>query len=270
MMTLETAIAVLAVLFAWWASTGLVLALVWLGAEARRVAFAASTFAALVGFFGTLVTSQLETPSAVWLGFVSALLVWGWHELAFLLGIVTGPNRAPCPPDARGLERFWLATLTVIHHEVALFVTLLAVVGLTWGAPNPVAPLTFAALWVMRLSSKLNLFFGVRNLADEFLPAHLRFLRTYFRQSVRNPVLVISILAGLGSVVAGVLLRDELARSGSQQLGLTVVITMLALGVLEHVFLAVPLGDAALWRWIIRSRAERSTALSTAAPPVRP
>jgi putative photosynthetic complex assembly protein 2 len=268
--TLETAIAVIAVLFAWWASTGLVLALVWLGTEARRVAFAASTFAALVGLLGTLVTSQLETASAVWLGFVSALLVWGWHELAFLLGIVTGPNRAPCPPHARGLQRFWLATLTVIHHEVALFATLLVVVGLTWGAPNQVASLTFAGLWVMRLSSKLNLFFGVRNLADEFLPAHLRFLRTYFRQSVRNPVLGLSIVAGLVSVVALVLVRDEATRSPTQLLGLTVVTTMLALGVLEHVFLAVPLGDAALWRWIIRSRTERAPSLTPAAPPVQP
>ncbi|MCU0699892.1 MAG: DUF3623 domain-containing protein [Myxococcaceae bacterium] len=182
-MTLETAIAVLAVLFAWWASTGLVLALVWLGAEARRVAFAASTFAALVGFFGTLVTSQLETPSAVWLGFVSALLVWGWHELAFLLGIVTGPNRAPCPPDAarRG--------------------------GAHLGRAQPRRA------------------------------AHLR-----------GPVGHAPVIEAQPVLRRAKPRRRVPARAPSFS----------------------SLGDAALWRWIIRSRAERSTALSTAAPPVRP
>ncbi len=268
-MTFDAALTIVAVLFAWWASTGLVLALVWLGAEARRVAFAASSVAALVGLVGTAFTARLETVSGVWLGFASALLVWGWHELAFLLGLVTGPNRTACPPEASGLRRFLLATQTVIHHELALFFTLVLIAAITWGAPNPTAALTFLALWVMRLSSKLNLFFGVRNLAEEFLPDHLRFLRTYFRRTAHSPLLIGSIVAGLATVAGGVAVLLAAGLNPTQQLGLTIVTTMLGLGVLEHVFLAVPLGDAALWRWIIRARAER-TPITDAVPRVQP
>jgi hypothetical protein len=38
------------------------------------------------------------------------------------------------------------------------------------------------------------------------------------------------------------------------RLGRLVVGSLLALGVLEHVFLAVPLREAALWRWAMRVR----------------
>jgi putative photosynthetic complex assembly protein 2 len=267
---LETPLTIVAVLFAWWASTGLVLALAWLGPTARGLAFVATTVAAAAGLVAVALSARADTAGAVWLGFTSALVVWAWHELAFLGGLVTGPNRAPCPPDARGLRRFYLATLTVIHHELALFATLVLIVALTWGAPSQVAPLTFAALWVMRLSSKLNLFFGVRNVSHGFLPEPLRFLPTYFGRSGRSRGLGLSIAAGTFSVVACVGVKASLALSAAQQLGLTMVATMLALGVLEHVFLAVPLGDAALWQWIIRSRERRGPALSSASPPVRP
>jgi hypothetical protein len=39
---------------------------------------------------------------------------------------------------------------------------------------------------------------------------------------------------------------------------------MLALGLLEHVFLAVPLPDALLWRWMIRAGGRE---LAVPAPP---
>jgi hypothetical protein len=48
-------------------------------------------------------------------------------------------------------------------------------------------------------------------------------------------------------------------------LQLIVVTTLLALGVLEHLFLALPLGDAVLWRWIIRARGHAPTP-QTASP----
>jgi putative photosynthetic complex assembly protein 2 len=42
--------------------------------------------------------------------------------------------------------------------------------------PNQVGTGTFAVLWVMRISAKLNLFLGVRNLSEELLPPHLAYL----------------------------------------------------------------------------------------------
>ncbi len=255
-----TTVTVLCVLFAWWASTGLVLGLVWLSGTARRLAFAAATLAGGVALFGAVVTSSWASRAGVWGGFFSALVIWGWHEQAFLLGIVTGPNQTACPPHARGWDRFRLATLTVIHHELALFLTLLGLAGLTWNAPNQVAISTFTVLWAMRLSSKFNLFFGVRNVADEFLPAHLQFLRSFFRKSARSPLLLASI--GVGSCAVAVLVAAAARvplHLESELLQLIVVTTLLALGVLEHLFLALPLRDAVLWRWIIRGRGQAPT-----------
>lgn len=49
-------------------------------------------------------------------------------------------------------------------------------------------------------------------------------------------------------------------------LGGTLVATMLGLGLLEHVFLAVPLPDAMLWRWVIRGDAPTAGAAVPTAP----
>ena len=35
----------------------------------------------------------------------------------------------------------------------------------------------------MRQSAKLNVFLGVRNLSEEFLPQHLHYLQSYFTRS---------------------------------------------------------------------------------------
>ena len=190
----------------------------------------------------------------MYLALVSSLVVWAWHELSFLQGVVTGPWKTVCPPDATGWRRFKLATLAVIHHELALAATGALLVGLTWGAKNQVATSTYVVLWAMRLSAKLNLFFGVRNLSEDFIPLHLRYLRTFFRRAAMNPLLPLSIVAGFAATMW--LGRQALDPTVSQatQLGRTIVVAMLALGVLEHVFLALPLGDGVLWRWIIRAR----------------
>ena len=104
--------------------------------------------------------------------FVCALLIWAWQEIAFLLGVVTGPRRSDCPHDARGWRRAALAFETVAHHELALLVLGAGVVAVTWQQPNRNGLWTFAILWAMRQSAKLNVFLGVRNFSEEFLPPH--------------------------------------------------------------------------------------------------
>ena len=42
---------------------------------------------------------------------------------------------------------------------------------------------TFLVLWIMRQSAKLNLFFGVPNLGEQYLPAHLQEALSYFEAS---------------------------------------------------------------------------------------
>jgi putative photosynthetic complex assembly protein 2 len=47
-----------------------------------------------VGFFDTLTN---DSVAGVYMAFLSALALWGWIELAFLTGVITGPVNQPLP-----------------------------------------------------------------------------------------------------------------------------------------------------------------------------
>ncbi len=255
----DHALAALFVLACWWAATGAVLRLVWLPSWTFRFSVTGMSIVALASGYAVVVESEVATPAAAYVSFACALGIWGWHELTFLLGMVTGPRKAPCPAEARGGDRFRFATAAVIHHELALALTFAAMLALTWGRPNQVASSTFAVLWIMRLSAKLNLFLGVRNVTEEFVPNHLRYLLSYFRRArLNNPLMPVSLIAATAMVAY--LASDALSpdRTPFELVSGTLVTTLLALAVLEHIFLAVPLPDARLWRWLIRTKSERA------------
>ena len=239
------------VVLAWWASTALVLRLVWVRPAARAATMVA---AALLATFGAVMgwwASAMEDAVGAYAGFVAGLSVWGVHELSFLFGFVTGPRKEACPPGARGWQRFRLATATVIHHELALALTLGGLVLLTWGRPNPVMTMTFGVLWVMRVSAKLNIFLGIRNISAEFVPHHLRYLVTYFRSARLNPLMPFSLV---GSAALTTVLAAKAASVGEgpvSGVGYGLVAALLGLACIEHVFLAIRLPDARLWRWVL-------------------
>jgi putative photosynthetic complex assembly protein 2 len=246
-------LAALFVVAMWWLSTCLVLRLVWKGPS--RAKLYGATLLGLVALWALHWSSALTSVGGAYIGFASALVVWGWHELTFLLGIVTGPRRSPCPPDARGFRRFRLATATLIHHELALTCTGLAVSALTWRAPNQVGMWTYAVLWVMRLSAKLNVFLGVRNISVQLIPERSRYLVSYFRIGRTNWLLPLCIAASgcvLFQLLGGILAAETPSVVRVQR---TLPAALLALAVLEHVVLAVPLPDALLFRWATRRRA---------------
>lgn len=253
----DSAVAVVFVLLAWWAGTGAILVLDGLPRSTFRYSLGATTVLAAVGLYGLWWSSHVGSVTASYVGFAAALSVWAWHELTFLLGVLSGPRREPCPEDARGWRRFSFATQAVIHHEVALAFTLLAVVLLTFDGPNPVGAWTFSALWVMRLSAKLNLFLGVRQVTTEFIPARLKYLVTYFRTARLNPLMPFSVLLGCAAV-AWLLLGASDTTDAFLVVGRTMVATLLAMAVLEHLFLALPIPDAILWRWALRLRGAES------------
>jgi putative photosynthetic complex assembly protein 2 len=251
--------AVLFVMVAWWSSTGLILLMDGLPRSTFRFSLTAASLLALGGLYGLYASSRLDSRAAAYWAFLFSLVVWAWHELTFLLGIVTGPRKESCPPEARGWQRFRYATAAVIHHELALAVTLGAVVALTWGAPNQVGTWTFVVLWAMRLSAKFNVYLGVRNLTTEFIPEHLRYLLSYFRKARLNPLMPVSLVVGSAIVVrlvAGSVAEDATAFI---QVGHTIVATILGLAVLEHLFLTLPIPDQLLWRWAMRNRPPNPT-----------
>ncbi len=108
-------------------------------------------------------------------------------------------------------------------------------------------------LFVLRLSAKLNIFLGVPNLTVDFLPAQLAYLKSYFRVAHFNPLFPVSV--AVTSVVALLLAEAAAVAPADGVAGLTILTTLVALGVLEHWFLVLPMKDAALWRWAMTPKA---------------
>lgn len=240
--------------FVWWFSTGLILYLDGLPRKTFKVTLAAATALALLGLFGLVASSGQTSVAAAYCAFTCALLLWAWQEIAFLLGWVTGPRRSACPPGLQGWARAHAAFQTVLHHELLLLLLAAGVLAATWGQPNQTGWWTFAVLWAMRQSAKLNVFLGVRNLSESFLPAHLKYLGTYFVRKPMNPLLPMSVLmAGFVAVRAwSAATQDE---GGDFALvSLSLVASLLSLAILEHLFMVLPLPSDALWRWGLRSR----------------
>ena len=235
----------------WWFSTG---AILWLNRRPRgsyRWSLAGASVVAAVAMAALVLTRDAATPAGAFVAFSAAIAVWGWHELSFLTGFVTGSSTAACPAGARGWRRFRLAAATLMHHEVALAITAVAVTALTLGRPNPIGGWTFLMLFAARLSSKLNLFLGAPNFSAEFFPAHLRYLTTYLRKGPVSALYPISV-AGL-ALAASAAARPALdaAASPFAAAGYALVFALAALAVIEHAFMALPVPDAALWRWAL-------------------
>ena len=227
-------------------------AVVWLDSRARETFAASLTLAGGVALAAvTLVWARAGDTGVggAYAGFAAAIVIWGWHEMSFLMGFVAGPNRTPCPPGLTGRARFRAATATVIHHEVAIALTAVLLFALTWGQPNQAAPLTFLLLFVLRLSAKFNLFLGVPNLSDEVFPTHLAYLKSYFGHRALNPLFPFSILLGAGNAAWAWTVAEAAPVASGASATATLLAGLAALGLVEHLFLVLPLRDARMWQW---------------------
>jgi putative photosynthetic complex assembly protein 2 len=243
--------AVLYTIFVWWFSTGAILWLDRLPRATYRWSLLAASIVAVAAAAGLVLSLDQATPVGALTAFTCALALWGWHELSFLTGFVTGPRRALCPPHVSGWRRFSLAAATLIYHEIALAVTALVLAAISWGHPNSVGGWTFLVLLVCRLSAKLNLFFGVPHFSDSILPDHLQHLKSYLAKRSMNPLLPVSIMAG-GTLAAFAALRAlAVEATPFEATGFSLIFTLTALALIEHGFMIVPLPDAALWTWAL-------------------
>lgn len=246
----------------WFIGTG---AVVWLDSRPRATFGTSLTLAGLVAI-GAMACVWLaaddESVGGAYAGFAAAILIWGWHEMSFLMGHVAGPNRASCPAGAVGWTRFKAATATVIHHELAILATTIALFALTWGAANQVAPLTFLLLFVLRLSAKFNLYLGVPNLSDEVFPEHLAYLKSYFRVRRCNALFPFSILFGSG-LAAWAWSAAWVSPGSGASAGAMMIAGLAVLGVVEHLFLVLPLRDAKMWRWASSSTTRAAAAVKS-------
>ncbi len=241
-------------LFVWWFSTGVILYLNGLPRHTFKWTMGGATVVLVAALYALKLTSQVAEVWAAYCAFTSAVLVWAWQEIGFLLGYVTGTRKTDCPENARGWKKFGFAAETVLHHELALVGLGAAVWWMTKDGVNQIGFWTYLTLWVMRQSAKLNVYFGVRNLNEDFLPQHLKYLQTYFTRKSMNIFLPISVVAAMLVVVPMWQAVGAATLGSFEAAGLTLVAMLFSLAILEHFFLVIPLPFEALWKWGLRSR----------------
>ena len=253
-------------IFVWWFSTGIVMLLNGLPRTTFRWSHFISSLLALAALAGLAHTAPQTGVAGAFCAFTSALLVWGWHELSFLTGWVTGPRKTPADAGVRGTRRFVQAVQTILWHELAILASGVAIVLLTWGQPNQVGLATFCVLWLMRISAKLNVFLGVRNLSLSLLPPHLRYLGSYFRRRPMNLLFPFVVVGA--SVVAVLLVQHVMAQpaGSATATGGLLVLTLLVLAIVEHWLLVLPLEATALWRWALRRHTQHNATPATETP----
>ena len=252
----DSSIAIGFAVFIWWFSTGIVILLNRMSRSAIRLSLVLSSLLGLAALVGLAHTAQQTGVAGAYCAFTCALLVWGWNELSFLTGWITGPRTSALPAGTVGWPRFVESCRAVLWHELGILLVGLAVVAITWDAPNQVGTGTYLVLWVMRTSAKLNLFFGVRNLSEEFLPAHLAYLQSFFRRRPINAFFFFAVAGASACLFALVAGAQDALSSAAHAVGYALVATMLALAILEHLLLVLPLDTTALWRWAIRKRTQ--------------
>ena len=253
-------------LLAWWFSTGAVIYLDGLAQRTFKWTLLAVGLAAVASVYGLNRSSTDTSVGGVYVAFTCALIVWGWLEMSFLMGVVTGPRRLPCPARATGLRRFRSAVDAILYHELAILAAATLVVAVTASGGNHVGVMTFLILWVMRLSAKLNIFFGVRNLTEEFLPEQISYLKTYFKKRSMNPFFPLSVM---GSTLVAILLAQRALSPGASDFGRAadaMLATLITLGTVEHWLLVLPLRVEKLWSWGMRSHRGKG---ATAGPQIK-
>ena len=149
------------------------------------------------------------------------MLAWGWNELSFLTGWITGPRKSAIAPELSGWPRFVESVRAILWHEIGIIAVGALIIALTWDRPNQIGTGTFLVLWLLRTSAKLNLFWGVRNLSEQFLPAHLAYLESFFRRRAMNAFWPVSVLAACAALAWLVTQALDPAATPAQAVGLT-------------------------------------------------
>ena len=247
-------IAMLAAVFLWWFSTGAILLVVRITENFNfltKLKVCIFSLPVLVlGLFGIWKTSFNLTILDSYLAFVSALLVWGWIELTFLTGVITGPNKSQCPKNITLFEKFIRAWGTLAYHEISLLLGLGIVTLLGYAQGNQFGIWTFTVLYFARIFAKLNLFLGVPHVNAEFIPQGLSHLKSYFKISKLNWFFSVSVTLLTLTTVFWVE-RLFAVQNSYETVGFSLLFTISLMALLEHWFMVLPIPDARLWRWML-------------------
>jgi putative photosynthetic complex assembly protein 2 len=229
--------AIIFVVVMWGLSTALIFYLDSLPTRTFRWSMVAGTLVLISCFYAMLHFSGESATLAVAISFAAGLLAWGWTEMSLYMGYITGPRKHRCAQGCSGVRHFGHALSANLWHE-------LLVIGfalLIWAIGNHTAFWCFTMLWLMHLSARLNVFLGVRNVSEEFVPAHMDVLKSFLRRRNMNLLFPFSCLL-LVSLTAYLIFLP-------QTLSVTMAATLAAIGLLEHILLMLPLPIERMWHW---------------------
>lgn len=233
---------------AWWVATGAVIVAARRPVPDPLYMLIPASALGIAGIAIALATAASLSVAAVYGAFFAALMIWAFHEISFLTGHLTGPRKTALPEGIRGGHRFRLAWAAIRDHELALFLTGAALAVVLWGAANPFCWMVFALMWVMRLLTKLNVFLGAPNAVSEILPARMAYLTSYFRTDRVHAFFIVSVVIVTGLMTASAYLAI-VADDPAAITGWSLMAAFAFLGLVEHLFLVLPVRDAALWGW---------------------
>ncbi len=234
-------------LLCWWFGTGAILWLVRRPPATFAWSMAALTVLLALSFWTARISMRDPSEQGAYLAFASVIVMWSWHEMAFLTGWLAGPRRRALDAGLRGWPRFVQSTQAVLWHELALAAHLAVLWWMQPAQGSHVALCTFAVLWFMRFSAKLNLFLGVPETGEQYLPARLRYLASYFR---RGPLSLFFFLSVGVSIAIWVVLVWQ-AQHGQTVVstGWVLLAALLGLAIVEHLIMAFPTPMQKLWSW---------------------
>jgi putative photosynthetic complex assembly protein 2 len=213
-----------------------------------KAIFVVSIAVLLLAFWGLEISSQQATLAGAYCSFTCAIVIWGWQELAFLLGYITGSRRSDCPAGLSSMRRAWYAFQTINYHELTLLGLGIVIFLMNYDAVNQTGLWTYVILWGMRQSTKINIFLGVLNFNEAFLPQHLKYLITYFKRRAMNLLMPFSILLSVIFLVP--IWSHATSESSAYEITSSALLgTLIALGLLEHLFLIMPFPSELLWKW---------------------
>lgn len=238
----------------WWGSTGIILYMDGLPTRTFVQTMLGSTLLLSASLLAIAWSAGDRSLMGAYVAFTGGLIAWGWQQMAFYLGYLSGPRREACSPGASGFRRFAQAFNATLYQEIAAAASALILAGIVWRAENQIGLWTFLLLWGMHISAKLNVFLGVRNLNEEFFPDHLRYLESFLQRKRMNALLPVSLIVGSALTIWLANQAAAAEASSHQAAGFTFLATMSLLGVLEHALLVLPLPAARLWEWGLRSR----------------
>ncbi len=195
--------------------------------------------------------SRWATPLGAALGFLLGIVAWGWFETSYYTGYVVGLAVRPCPPNCGGWRHFAHGVKANLFHELSIFIGFALVWAATPG-PNQVALWTFAIHWWMHQSAKLNVFFGVRNLNEEYLPEHLRRMTQFFSKRPINWFFPFSVTIST-AVAHWLFYRAMQAPDAFTATANGLSCALMALAILEHWWLILP-QPVGVWAWGLLSR----------------